>query len=450
MLPFKNRLHNILLRRLAPTTALAVGESQVDRVAKTSAAAKLEFSFRFWLVAVFIGGIAVTWSIGYADTCVDPSSGISFECADDSGGMIAGTKGIPERAIAQVLALVGAVEKQIDAVATGGAFKPLGKKILTVLTLLVITWTILKNMILKGGIAQIMTDAVFPIIVLGLGFAALDKDFALLVKTSVESLGSALGGGGSPTGPSGAQKFAANMLMGIKSMWAVTPPSKGILDMDASWLVSVLLQLVAAAFMFLGTAIGLGVLFMAKFQVALALALAPVMIPWLVWKPTEFLFSGWLTFLLKGCFIGVAVAAIESAIRGSVTKLSSIGVSAGPGIESVITFGAISLMAMLFAFLLLKSAEIGAGVIGGAVTGFGGFNAVSSGKTASAVSGGASGAGGMAAGATGGAMKMAAAAGMGAAHKGKQQISGAQAAMIPSGGLSRVAYEMGRGRSVKK
>jgi type IV secretory pathway VirB6-like protein len=403
----------------------------------------LSLSVRQILLTALLALVSVMSAVSYAQISnVDPAGNVinSLEPPPFTTDP-AKARSMGAAAAASTRKLIGDVERQIASISSAGAFNALGKRILAVLGTVVVIWSVLKNMLLKPGLTQIVADLVFPFVVIALGLAALDQNLADLVLSSVQGLAGSLGSGSSG-GATTTQTFAINMLASIERLWTESPPAQ-LSDLGTSYLAALALQLVAVAFLVLATAIGLGVLFMAKFQVALAVALAPVMIPWLLWRPTEFLFSGWLSFLLKGAFISVAVFAIEGAIRSSVAGMSNIAAMAAPGVDSAMTFGALALMAMLFAFLLLKSAEIGGGIISGAVSGIGGFQAISNGAAAGALKGMARGS----AGAIGGAAGLGRAYQTGASVRGLQdrQLTQLQKAVQPrAGGLKRVAYELGR------
>jgi type IV secretion system protein TrbL len=347
----------------------------------------------------------------------------------------------PEKAMQKTMALIAAMEALVTQVSTGGVFNALGRRIAAVLGAVVIIWSILKNMVLKASVNQIIADLVFPLIVMAMCVAALDHDFAGKVNASVQGLMAGLAPSVNANGNSVAVGFVQGMLKAITSVWTQSPAFT-IKDIGFTYLGSLLLQLFAVVFIALGTAIGLGTIFMAKFQIAFAIALAPVMIPWALFRPTEFLFSGWLTFLLKGGFILVAVSAIAGAINNSVAGLNTIAAGSVAGIDSAMAYGAIAILSVLFAFLLYQSAEIGSGVISGGVSGISGFARVASsgaspmgavGKLAGKSMAGASGLG--------------AALALGRLQKGKSdgQLSPLQKSMQPRrGSYRRAVYEWGR------
>lgn len=349
---------------------------------------------------------------------------------------------LPQRAMQRTMELIGAMEGLISQVGAGGAFNSLGRRLAAVIGTTVIIWGILKNMVLKTGVTQIIADLVFPMVVLAMCIAALDQGFASKVNASVQSLMNGLAPGAANANGSVAVNFVKGMLTAITAVWTQSPGFT-IKDIGFTYLASLLLQLFAVVFIAIGTAVGLGVIFMSKFQIAFAIALAPVMIPWLMFKPTEFLFSGWLTFLLKGGFALVAVSAVSGAISSSVAGLNSIAAGSVAGIDSAMTYGAIALMAMLFAFLLYKSADIGAGVISGGVTGISGIGRVIGGAAAGMLGG----AGKIGAKAAGGAIGTGRAAALGMAHAGKldRQLSQFQRAQQPRrGSFQRKVYEFAR------
>lgn len=368
------------------------------------------------------------------------NSGSSSTASAASGG------GAAERAVRRATEMVGNMEALISNVgqgaSAGGPFHSLGKRLIAVLGATVLIWGILKNMILKNGVTQIVGDLVFPMVVIAMTWAALEHNFAADVRTSVASLGDALAGGSAAGGGSTAQLFLSGMLGAMKDMWAAELPDFEWTEMGFSILVAFLLQLLTLAFMALGAAFGVGVIFVADFQIALAIALAPVMIPWLLFRPAEFLFSGWLSFLLKGCFQLLAVKAVAGVVASSVTALNTIGAGSVAGYDSAITYGAIALMAALFAYLLIQSASIGSGIISGGPAGIGGFGSVAR-SGAAPVLKGMKGVGSAGKGAVGAGMAFK----HGKQHAGQtdRQLSQFQKTQQPQrGSFQRNVYEMGR------
>jgi len=66
-----------------------------------------------------------------------------------------------------------------------------------------------------------------------------------------------------------------------------------------------LLRLLAMAFLIMATAAFLLVIFMSEVLFGLSLAMGPVLVPWLIWQRTEWLFDGWLRFTVAACLTKV-------------------------------------------------------------------------------------------------------------------------------------------------
>lgn len=355
-----------------------------------------------------------------------PPGASSQDCsAAQSDTPTEAARGIPSVLTNHLRNMVTQMEKLIEKVGTAGTFNELGKYIIAVLGTTVITWGILKNMILKSTITQIVADLVFPIVVIAMCVASLENN--VLASKIVESVQS-LAAGISPLGTATAAGFLDNMFYVMKMVWADSPQLQ-IWDLGSTYIASLLLQLIAELALMLGAVFGLGVLFMAKFQIAFAIALAPVMIPWLLFKPTEFLFSGWLTFLLKGGFVLVAVTVVTSLASYLMKGLVASKINMPPGLESVLAYGSITIAALLVAFLILKSAEIGGGIISGSSAGIAGFGRVAALGAAPALKGLKVTADGLS-----GTAKMGSAAAMGKMAQGKTdaQLSNLHKALRPT------------------
>lgn len=401
--------------------------------------ARKKYGVFVWAVLGFIVlSFIIYTGATQAQTCMD-ALGNPSPCTPEVDASY-NTQGLAVRAADQLKNMIKTVETTIDRYRANSPFVPLGKKLIGVLGMIIIVWSITKGMILKPGMTQIIADLVFPFIMMSLAIVSLDKNLGEIVARSVESVSSAMS---TSTGSTGSSSliFAENMIKTMTVIWDA-PNELSIASLGLNVVMAALLKLVAIFFIAAATAAGVAILLMAKFQIALAIALAPIMIPWGIWKPTEFLFSGWLTFLIKGGFMSIGVYAVESTIRASAASMADLASSVAPGVDSAFTYGVIALMAMLFALLMTKAADIGSGIISGAASGFSGFSAVTHGGAAAASKG--------AFGATGNTMKGGASLGssyaMGKSASGTPDsgLSGLHKASRPQRGAGRVAYEMGR------
>ncbi len=74
---------------------------------------------------------------------------------------------------------------------------------------------------------------------------------------------------------------------------------------------------------FLG-AIFLGVIFLAEISFGLGMILGPILIPWLIWERTQFLFDGWLKFTINATLLKIVAAVVVMVVALLVTTLDSL------------------------------------------------------------------------------------------------------------------------------
>lgn len=104
-------------------------------------------------------------------------------------------------------------------------------------------------------------------------------------------------------------------------------------------LMTWLLRLVALLMMGLLLAAYLSIIFMAEIMFGLGMTLGPVLVPWLIWQRTEWLFDGWLKFMINATLTKVVAAFMVVTTTGlimTVKKFSeSVPVSSGEELLAV-------------------------------------------------------------------------------------------------------------------
>ncbi len=103
--------------------------------------------------------------------------------------------------------------------------------------------------------------------------------------------------------------------------------------------VTWLLRLVALLMMGLFLAAYLSVIFMAEILFGLGLTLGAVLVPWLIWKRTEWLFDGWLKFMVASSLTKVVAAfmvmATASLVMGVKTFSEAVPTTTGADLIAV-------------------------------------------------------------------------------------------------------------------
>lgn len=318
----------------------------------------------------------------------------------------------------------------INSIKTDRGLKTYGERLTLSLTGIVVLWSLLKNIALKQSLPQLIGDLVFPLIiasfVIGAGIAKLPD----IIESSTTTIAGLFGSSGTSSLET---NLASNMLNAASKVWGADKADAGILSFAASPLTSVamlLLRILVVLLMLGSLGLGVAAILVAKFQMALAIALAPLLIPWIVFKPTEFLFSGWLNFFLKAGFGLVGIFAVSAVVLKGSDAMAAMITTTNSDMAGVMTFGVMAGMSLIFAYLMLKGADIGEGIIGGSATGIG--------QLSSVMKGGAMGATGRMTGATTGAMGSAA------------KIGGAQAAGKIAGNMGATGKLSEAGRHVSQ
>jgi hypothetical protein len=148
---------------------------------------------------------------------------------------------------------------------------------------------------------------------------------------------------------------------------------------------------------------------MSFISLKLVLFLAPVMVPFVMFKPMAWLFDSWLKFLLGACMMKIVLAFMlraAEAILGAMalvqTQMAAAAANAAPGeamIADLFVHSMMMIFALLSTLLLLQVPSIATGLISGGAgsTGFSGIKGLTqspSGRITSASLQGAAAAGG--------------------------------------------------------
>ena len=312
---------------------------------------------------LFIFLLLSTFNCAFPQSC-DSTSGTCLNSIEEIGK----TKNLALNATNQLKLAINSLEDQIDSLRNRHPFNSLGRQLIVSLFLIVFMWTVIKNMLIKPVFSQIFIDLIYPCIILGLAFEVLDQNLGQIIADSVQYVTLLLTSNSQSNGTS-SEIYAENLLKSMLVIWSA-PNTVDPFNLGIEAGISFLLKIISIFFIGSSIAIGLTYLLIAKFQIALAIALGPIMIPWAIWKPTEFIFTSWLNFLLKSSFVSLCVFSIESILRVSIANLVNLSDSVTQGVNSAFVYGTVSLLSLLFSLLISKSFEIGSGLISGVSSGF--------------------------------------------------------------------------------
>ena len=240
-----------------------------------------------------------------------------------------------------------------------------GQRIALALTLLIFIWGVIKSWILGKGFSQLLGDFLQPVIMLGLVFAAINANLGRIINDSVLAISAGFQFG---------QVQTPEQLMGrlaeiAFSVFELTPQdAPALYDLPGWFFLSIgfLIKLIAAMIIIASAALAGGIYLLTEVSVALAIALGPLLYSWGIWKPTEFLFTGWLKFLVVAAFQKLVVVMVVS-ITGGV--IQSVATNLAPDLRNSTAdfqaYAGILMIALLNAMLIVKAPSIAAGLISG-------------------------------------------------------------------------------------
>jgi hypothetical protein len=120
-------------------------------------------------------------------------------------------------------------------------------------------------------------------------------------------------------------------------------------------LVTIALKILALGMMVLMLAAYLAVIFMAEVMFGISMALGPILVPWLIWRRTEFLFDGWLKFTLAAAFTKIVAMIMIGVVASAITVVRELA-------DSITAVSGAELIAVdeMAAFLMCVVAAVGA------------------------------------------------------------------------------------------
>lgn len=353
-------------------------------------------------------------------------------------------------------------ENGINTFTDATAFSGLGKKIAFVLFAVVFVWGVLRNMVLGKGFMQVVPDLIQPLLLLGITVYGIDHGFGRAIRDSVLGLADQFASMAGLPGINGLEvslikafaKTAFSLVdLDIYSDSGAPQASDGVLaklwHAVEGWSSSVITfilgwiaRLVGAFFLLVAGAVAAGVVLVAKVSIALGMALAPVMMPWGIWRPTEFLLSSWIKHVVTGSMQVVVAAAIGGMVMNAATKLVAVAATFNSNEASIALALIVALFGALAIYLMLKVPDLAGGLVSGDGTiGIQGWSRGAAGAAGSALNlGGKAAAGGMAAGKAAGSLGRAAIGGTAAGAAAARAFRGGSG-LVDSAKAAAEAYK---------
>jgi type IV secretion system protein TrbL len=341
------------------------------------------------LTAVFVLSLVIAF--GYAQNPVINGNYGEFPTIVDSS-QVEPTTNTSKKYSFNAASLANQIGTKVDAslkdLSNNTSLKKWGDQISIFFLITLMIWGLLKNMAAGKGLGEWIGDLVPLMMAFGIVSLFLDKSAANLIVKTMNALGTAIGGGDWSTIQNAVTAAAVPMFKAMASIMdfpRVTSQSEWslatLVTAVPSALVSLFGRLIAVFLMLLGTVSILATTIMSFISVELVLILAPVMVPFLMFQPMNWIFDAWLRFLLGACMMKVVGAFLLKMAIALLTSMQQFAMqiyTEAQGASSIDAFVTdlmlITIMlvfALLAVLLMLQAPTISAGLLQGSSAGVG-------------------------------------------------------------------------------
>jgi type IV secretion system protein TrbL len=287
-----------------------------------------------------------------------------------------------------ITVLSNAATKGLEDFAKKGALVGKGAQLLNLLTFAIVMWTLLKVMMMGGGLVEALADLVPVAVAYAIATVLMSPDFGMALDSFISGAVSLVTGAPVQSIAQYIQSGALVLFESIVKIWSLPTvqgesPSSflGIVADVAASLMSKLTYLLMAAGATLLLLLTFGVymahLVISQVGIYIAMALAPIFVPFLVFRPTSFLFEGWLRFAIGACLTkGIALmmlVVVGKMFEGisQATKNIVVQGAGGAGMFDIAMFSVVFLLSGIAAMLMSSAPTVANGLISGGGGGMG-------------------------------------------------------------------------------
>lgn len=303
----------------------------------------------------------------------------------------------PETIVSQISEKVSS---ELDALASNSSLAGFGQYVTAFFLAALMVWTSVKMMASGRGFGELLGEWIPIFISFGVVTLFLDRAAGNLVVSTMDSIGAAIGGANMSTVDSAIRTAAEPIFKAIAAVVdqpRVTAASSGegiiatMVAGAASMLMSAIAKVITAFILVVAGVLMVATVIMGFISVKLVLLLAPVMVPFLMFKPMSWLFDSWLRFLLGACMLKIVTAFLLKVAAGLLAGMSSLALQhyaeakgASPWetiFADMVLLGMMLVFALLATLLLLQAPGIATGLLSGSAgsTGFSGIRGLTQG-----------------------------------------------------------------------
>lgn len=327
---------------------------------------------RFWLLSVVAFIACMLFAIS-AFAQSSGSSGISISAADSGF-------------VSQVTNDLNQLESTIQSNFSNmsGTLAADGAELEWVLFSVMFVWTAITGMLKGESLGEVFAQIIIQILMLGIVMACLNSSSQNALTQTFSKISNQFGAG---TNLSGGFK---SFFTAISGLWASADGSStssgssgsnwfsslfhtiGDFDLGSilAGLAIVILKLATTVIVAGAAALWAGNYILSQMKVYIGLAVAPVMVPWLLMPYTTFLFDGWLKYMIGAGMMQIVGAIMIKMTNTLMTTMTTV--AQGATATNVILYVVLVVLALVIAYMMSEINGIAMGLLqGGSRVGMG-------------------------------------------------------------------------------
>lgn len=285
-------------------------------------------------------------------------------------------------AVSEVIGMLFNAPKTMVANSPFGA---VGTRLLAGLLAILVSWKMIKLVLEGSGISQIIGELVNIILLWGIASFFLTSEVTGQIASGFDSLATmatgATTGSTAVAGTSAESQLTNNLVQMLKAAYQLyegTPPENGNqgvlggllpsfsgLEILAS-LANLLFRFFTAMLVVICALLYCVNVVFSQIMVNIALILAPVFVPWIMWDASSFLFHGWLKFLITAGMqkvVGALMFGLTSQFVGNVATMA--GAAEASTVTNFYYYAACFLLTGIMAYMMMQVQSIANGLISG-------------------------------------------------------------------------------------
>jgi len=337
-----------------------------------------------WCVAHKVRSIllvlAVSCSLVGAQAIGDATPQVSTQTASTYAGDMSDI----DSTVSKVASVVNNV---LSGLANNSTLQSVGKYMTAFFVIVMLTWTTLKSLVSGRGLGELIGEWVPVFIGFGLVTLILDQNAGQTIVRTMDMVASAIAGSSMSTLDNAIRAGAEPVFKAIAAVVGQPRVAEGASGSGwtgwlagmasglASFIYAAVAKVIAALVLTIAGVMMMAHIIMGFVSIKLVLALAPMMVPFLMFPPASWIFDSWLRFLLGACMLKVVVAFLLTMVGGLLSAMNTLAtqfyldakkVTPMEALQvDILLLGMVIVFALLAALLMMQAPTIAAGLLSG-------------------------------------------------------------------------------------